>query len=144
MNAGRAFVAGVVGAVVMSLIMIWLRAIGVPIDLELQLASVVGSQAWIVGLIAFVIIGGITALVYALAFEYILNDAGVGAGLLVGANNSIVAGFIWAHLPGPGQFWDRLGPAGIASLFLLHFVFGAIVGALYQTRHHLAWVTRQA
>lgn len=139
MNATRAFVAGIIGALALSLIMIWLRAIGVPIHLELQLASVLGTHLWIVGLIAYLIIGGITALIYALVFEYILNEAGIGAGLLVGACHTIFAGFIWAHLPGPGQFWDGLGPAGIAALFLLHFVFGAIVGGLYRTRHHLAW-----
>ena len=123
----------------MSLVMIWLRGIGVPLHLELQLAAVLGTQAWIVGLIAYLIIGGITGLIYALAFEYILNDAGVGAGLLVGACNSIGAGFIWAHMPGPGRFWDTLGPSGIAALFLLHFIFGAIVGGLYRTEHHVAW-----
>jgi hypothetical protein len=119
--------------------MVWLRAIGVPIHLESRLASVLGTHVWLVGLCAYLVIGGITALVYALAFEYILNAAGVGAGVLVGACNTIVAGYIWAHMPGPGQFWDALGPAGIASLFLLHFIFGAVVGGLYRTRHHLAW-----
>src|SRR5690348_16165140 len=38
-NAARAFVAGIIGAVVMSLIMIGLRAIGVPLHLELRIAG---------------------------------------------------------------------------------------------------------
>ncbi len=37
MNSGRAFVAGVVGAIVMSLIMVLLRAAGVPLHIELRL-----------------------------------------------------------------------------------------------------------
>jgi hypothetical protein len=138
-NPARAFLAGIVGAVAMSLLMIWLRAIGIPLHLELRLASMIGLHAWMPGLVASLIIGGVVGLVYALVFEYILNQAGVGAGLMVGACHAIFAGFIWAQLPGPGQFWDSFGPAGIASLFLLHFVYGAFVGALYQTRHHLAW-----
>ena len=123
----------------MSLTMVGLRAIGVPIRLELELAAMLGTQVWLVGLLAYVVIGGITALLYALVFEYILNDAGVGAGLLVGACNAIAAGFIWSQLQGPGQFWDGLGAAGIASLFLVHFVFGGIIGGLYRTKHRLAW-----
>lgn len=139
MNPARAFVAGVVGALAMSLLMIGLRAIGVPLHLEMRLASMIGLHGWIVGLVAYLIIGGIVGLIYALAFEYILNQGGIGAGLMVGACHSIFAGFIWAHLPGPGQFWDSLGPAGIASLFLVHFLYGAFVGGLYQTKHRLAW-----
>jgi len=138
-NAARAFVAGIIGAVVMSLIMIGLRAIGVPLHLELRIAGMLGTHVWLIGLIAFVVIGGITGFIYALVFEYILNSAGVGAGLLVGACHAIFAGFIWAQLPGPGRFWDTLGVPGIASLFLLHFVYGAVVGAIYRTEHHVAW-----
>lgn len=138
-NPVRAFVAGVIGAIAMSLLMIWLRAIGIPLHLELRLASMLGMQVWAVGFVAYLIIGGITGLIYALAFEYILNEAGIGPGLMVGACHSIFAGFIWAQLSGPGRFWDNFGPGGIAALFLLHFVYGAIVGALYRTQHHLAW-----
>jgi len=138
-NPARAFVAGVIGALAMSLLMIWFRAIGVPLHLELRLAAMLGLHAWIVGLIAYLIVGGIIGLIYALVFEYVLNQAGIGAGLMVGACHSIFAGFIWAQFAGPGRFWDALGAPGIAALFLLHFVFGAIVGGLYRTRHHLAW-----
>jgi hypothetical protein len=138
-NPARAFIAGIVGALVMSLIMMWLRAIGIPIHLELRLAAIVGLHAWIVGFIAYLLIGGIVALVYATIFEYVLNQAGVGAGLMVGACHSIFAGFIWSQVAGPGQFWDSFGPAGIATLFLLHFVYGGIVGALYETQHRLVY-----
>lgn len=138
-NPARAFVAGVVGAIVMSLLMIWLRAIGIPLHLEMRLASMIGIHVWAAGLAAYLIIGGIVGLIYALAFEYILNEAGVGPGLMVGACHSIFAGFIWAQLTGPGRFWDNFGPGGIAALFLLHFVYGAVVGALYRTEHHLVW-----
>jgi hypothetical protein len=138
-NPARAFVAGVAGAIVMSLLMIWLRAIGIPIHLELRIASMLGLHAWVVGLIAYLLIGGIVGLIYALVFEYILNDAGIGPGLMVGACHSIFAGFIWSQLTGPGRFWENFGAAGIAALFLLHFIYGAVVGGLYRTEHHLAW-----
>ena len=57
MNAARAFVAGIIGAVVMSLIMIGLRAIGVPLHLELRIAGMLGTHVWLIGLIAFIVIG---------------------------------------------------------------------------------------
>ena len=139
MNPARAFMSGVIGALVMSLLMMSLRAIGMPIQLELRLASLIGLHAWLAGLIVYLIIGGIVGLIYALVFEYILNEAGVGPGLMVGACHSIFAGFIWSRLGGPGPFWENFGVAGIAALFVLHFVYGAIVGGLYRTEHHLAW-----
>ena len=46
MNSGRAFVAGVVGALVMSLIMVLLRAAGVPLHIELRLAAALGTRIW--------------------------------------------------------------------------------------------------
>ena len=139
MNPGRAFIAGVIGALAMSVIMIWLRAIGVPIHLELKLAAMLGTSLWIVGLVAYLLIGGVLALGYAVVFEYVLNQAGIGAGLLVGACHTIAAGFVWSQLTGPGPFWFSFGSSGIATLFLLHFVFGAIVGGLYRTEHKLAY-----
>jgi hypothetical protein len=138
-NTVRAFVAGVVGTVVMSLIMISLRAIALPLHIEHRLGASVGLGAWVPGLIIFLIIGGVLALVYAAIFEWVLNQAGVGAGLLLGACNAVFAGFFWAQMSGPGPFWDRLGIEGIGALFFVHFVYGAVVGGLYRTRHTLAY-----
>lgn len=137
MNPARAFGAGVIGALGMSLIMIWLRAIGVPLHIELRLASLFGTTIWAVGFAAYLVIGGILGLIYALVFELVLHQAGVGPGLMLGACTTIFAGFFWSFFSGPGQFWERFGAAGIASLFLVHFVFGAIVGGLYKTEHTL-------
>ncbi|HET7618680.1 MAG TPA: hypothetical protein VFK20_09225 [Vicinamibacterales bacterium] len=138
MNPGRAFGAGVIGALAMSLIMIWLRAVGVEINLEPRLAALIGLRVWLVGFILYLIIGGVLGLAYAIGFEFLLNQAGVGAGLLFGACHAIFAGFVWAALGGPGPFWFSFGSAGIGVLFGLHMLFGAIVGGLYRTEHVLA------
>jgi hypothetical protein len=132
-------VAGVVGAVIMSLIMIGLRATGTPIHLELRLAAMLGTDVWIVGVLVYLLIGGVLALGYAVIFEYVLNQAGVGAGLLIGACHTIFAGFFWANVAGPGPFWDSFGPEGIGLLFLLHLIYGATVGGLYRTEHELTY-----
>ena len=123
----------------MSAMMVAMRAAGIPIHLELRLAAMLGTRAWSVGFIAYLLIGGVLALFYAVVFELVLNQAGVGPGLLVGACHTILAGFVWAIVDGPGPFWDGLGVAGISALFLLHLTYGAIVGGLYRTKHVLTY-----
>ena len=140
MNPGRGFAAGVIGAVVMSLIMNGVRATGTPIHLELRLAATAGTHIWVVGFVLYLLVGGVLALGYAAVFEYVLNQAGIGPGLLIGAYHTILAGFFWASVTGPGPFWDSFGPEGIGLLFLLHLTYGATVGALYRMEHVVAYV----
>lgn len=140
MNPGRAFAAGIIGTVLMSLIMVVFRATGTPIHIELRLAATVGTHTWVVGFLLYLLLGGVFALGYAAVFEYALNQAGIGPGLLIGACHTIFAGFFWANVAGPGPFWNSFGAEGMALLFLLHFTFGAAVGALYRVKHVLAYV----
>lgn len=123
----------------MSLLMVWLRAVGIPLHIEGQLAAVLGTRVWAVGLLAHLLIGGVIGLGYAMVFEFVLNEAGIGPGVLVGACNTIFAGFVWAALGGPGSFWHGLGVSGVAAIFLLHITYGAIVGGLYRTQHTLVY-----
>lgn len=139
MNTGRAFIVGIIGTVVMSLVMLGMRAAGLPLHIETRLGGLVGMASWVPGLIVYLLIGGVVALGYAVVFEWGLHQAGVGPGLLLGACNTIFAGFFWAMIGGPGQFWDRFGPAGIGTLILVHFAYGAVVGGLYRTKHTLEY-----
>ena len=133
MHAGRAFIAGIVAAVVMTVLMIWFRTIGIPLQIESQLASVLGTRVWAVGFAAHVLIGGALGIAYAFVFEHVLHQSGTGAGLLLGAYNTIFAGFVWAAIGGPGWFWGGAGPQGILALFVSHLAFGAVVGRLYRS-----------
>ena len=135
MNSGRAFVAGIVGALVMSLLMVLLRAAGVPLHIELRLAAALGTRIWLIGFATHLLIGGIIGVVYAIVFEYVTETAGIGPGVLLGAVNTIFAGFAWAFVGGPGRFWSDFGPAGVGALFLVHIVYGAVVGGLYKKEH---------
>lgn len=139
MNGGRAFIAGVIATAVVSAVMVGLRAVGLPLHIEASLAALVGTHISIVGFLLYLLIGGAIAILYAFVFEFVLNQAGVGAGLMVGACNTIAAGFIWSLVNGPGRFWEHFGAPGIAALFLVHFLYGAVVGALYRTEHKLAY-----
>lgn len=131
MHQGRAFVAGVVGAVVMTLLFVWFTAAGIPLPIDTRLAALLGTRVWAVGFVAHLLVGGVLGVVYAFVFEHVVHQSGVGVGMMIGAYNTIFAGFVWAVLGGPGPFWDRAGAAGIFALFLSHVVYGAVVGALY-------------
>ena len=137
MHPGRAFVAGVVGALAMSLVMVGVRAAGIPLHIESQLAAALGTNAWIVGLLAHLVIGGALGILYGMAFELVLHQSGVGPGVILGAYNTIIAGFVWAAIGGPGHFWSAVGPPGIIALFLAHMTFGAVVGAAFKAEERL-------
>jgi hypothetical protein len=137
--ARRAFIDGIVAAAVANGVMVLLRTLGLRLDIDTQLAALFGMSSWVVGLALYLLIGGAFALVYAVIFEWALNQAGVGPGLLLGAWHTIVAGFIWASTTDPGRFWVHFGAGGIAALFLVHFVYGGVVGGMYRTKHTLQY-----
>ena len=137
MHYGRAFTAGVIGALAMSLVMVFLRAAGIPLHIEAQLAAVLGSRAWMVGLAAHLLIGGAIGVGYGMMFERILPESGVGLGVLLGAINTIFAGFAWAIIGGPGRFWSDLGPQGVIALFIAHITYGAVVGAAFKAEQRM-------
>jgi hypothetical protein len=137
MNTGRAFLAGIVAAAAAIATMLLLRTAGVPLDIPARLAAMLGASGWALGIVFYLVAGGVIALVYAVVFEWAFNQAGVGPGLLLGAWNTIIAGFLWQGGTDPGPFWQHFGAAGMASLFFVHFVYGGVVGGIYKTKHRL-------
>jgi hypothetical protein len=137
MYTARAFVAGIVAAAVACVAMLLVRSAGVPLDIPTRLAMMFGASGLVLGVLFYLVAGGLIALIYAVVFEWVLNQAGVGAGLLLGACNTIIAGFLWQGGSDPGRFWQHFGAAGMASLFFVHFVYGGVVGGLYKTKHHV-------
>lgn len=133
MHTGRAFAAGIAAALVMTVLMIGFRSAGIPLQIESQLASRLGTQVWAVGFAAHLLIGGALGVAYAFVFEHVIHQSGVGAGLMIGSYNTIFAGFVWAAIGGPGAFWGGAGPQGVIALFLSHLAYGAIVGGLYRS-----------
>jgi hypothetical protein len=139
MYTGRAFIIGIVATAIVSGIILILRMAGLPLDILTRLGALLGMNTWIAGFVVYLLIGGVVALAYAAIFEWVLHQAGVGAGVLLGACNTILAGFIWATGSNPGKFWHYFGVAGTAALFLVHFAYGAVVGGLYRTKHTLEY-----
>lgn len=147
MKKRKAFLAGVIGAAVMSVILWAARNLmGIPAGIEMMLGTLVvpnaALTAWLVGFAIHLLLGGVLALVYAWAFENVTHRAGwiVGAGL--GLVHAVISGLGMAvvpvihpmipeRLPAPGAFMANLGVIGIVAEFALHAVYGAIVGGLY-------------
>ena len=145
MKTGRAFVAGLAGALAMTLAMAAFRVLGVNVSLEDLLGSIVvrepGAARWWIGLALHLLVGGVTAIVYAVGFEYAVQRSGplVGAGF--GLANGLMAGLFMSAIPAmnplipesvraPGAFLENIHLGPFLFLFL-HVVYGAVTGFLY-------------
>ncbi len=162
MNFGKAFLAGVIGGVVMTVLMFMGRMMGMTeMNLEMAMGSMmtqsVSSISWIIGFVMHLMISGLIALVYAYGFEYITHKAGwlTGAGFAV--IHTIIAGIFMGmmgmmhplmvasqpvpdgKLLAPGFFASNFGMMTVIAVIMLHLIYGAIVGALYTPAHqHVA------
>jgi hypothetical protein len=83
------------------------------------------------------LIGGALGIAYAMVFEVVVHESGVGPGVLLGAINTIFAGFAWSAIGGPGHFWSAIGPKGVIALFIAHMTFGAVVGTVYKAEEKM-------
>jgi hypothetical protein len=146
MKYGKAFGAGIVGAMVMTIIMPMARAMGMPANLEMMLGTMMGGAprlaSWIMGFIIHLVAGGIFALIYAVGFEYLTHRADWLVGLGFGVIHTLFSGVLLAtipamhplvpeQMPAPGAFVSNLGMMGVLAFFMLHLIYGAIVGAMY-------------
>ena len=153
MYEGKAFWAGVGGALMITLVAGFARDLGFSLDLELMLGSVVvdhgGLSAWMTGFVFHLLMGGLFGLAYGAMFERVFERAGIGLGVMLGAAHAVVAGVLLAVVPllvdipaamaMPGPFAIAYGPAGVALLVAVHLGYGAIVGHFYapaRAREH--------
>ncbi len=151
MHTGRAFRAGVAGGAVMTGVTWMARTIlGMPMNLEMMEGTMLvqppGGVAWAVGLAMHLVISGLIGLVYAWGFERVTHRAGwlVGAGF--GVVHAVIAGIMMGmvpaihplipgQMPAPGAFLSSV-PMGPVALFMLHVIYGAVVGAIYRPAEH--------
>ena len=154
MKVRRSMLGGVLGALAMSLAMFAMRSFGVNVSLEALLGSVFApadsANAWILGFIAHLTIGAIAGLVYALGFEVVQRSGALtGAGL--GLAHGMLAGLVMSAIPAmnpldpsilsaPGPFLshEQFGPA---VFFLVHVIFGMVVGLTYGETLERPWIT---
>ncbi len=153
MKAGRAFVAGMVGGAAMSAVMFMGRTMmGMDVNLSMMLGTMFvqppGATAWIVGFLMHLMISGLIALIYAWGFEHVTHRAGWLVGVLFSLIHSIGTGLFMGmvpamhpmiksgQMPAPGLFMANKGAMYVVMLFVLHAIYGAIVGAMYGPVEH--------
>lgn len=146
MRSGRAIVFGVLGAAAISVMSVGLRAAGLPIRLELLLGTLTGLQpgptAFVVGLAMHLAIGGLFGVLYGWLFERVWDHGGAATGAILAVLHSALIGMAVGLTPqfhplvpeqirDPGPYFANTGVAGVISFFVIHILYGAIVGAGY-------------
>ena len=145
MKTLRAVLAGILGALAMSLAMFLLRSWGINVSLEALLGSMFQTSRafdpWLAGFLMHLLVGAVAGLVYAVIFEMAIQRSGaiVGAGL--GLCHGLLAGLMMSGIPAmnplawgtqsaPGPFLQNLHLGPIVFV-LLHCLFGAVTGVVY-------------
>lgn len=147
MNASKAFLAGVIAGIAMSILMALGRAVGIPLNAEVMLGTMVGLApeafgTWLTGFAIHLAISGVIGLAYGWGFENVTGRAGVGPGMLFAIVHVAIAGFVMGMMPAlhpmipepmaaPGLFMVNMGAAAVALFVVEHFVYGAITGGIY-------------
>lgn len=146
MNLSRAFLAGVLGGLIMSLGLFLGRLMGMEVNIESLMGTLFfepGALAWTVGLVMHLMLSGMIAVAYAWGFETVTKRASAGLGAAFAAVHILVAGLVMGavipavhrlvpeQMAGPGYFMANHGAMGTVAFVVLHLVFGMIVGALY-------------
>jgi hypothetical protein len=146
MRASRAILFGVIAAAFISVASFILRAIGIPIQLELLLGTAFGMHpgpaAWALGLAMHLAIGGAFGLLYGWLFETVWVHGGAGTGMILGVLHAAIVGMgvgltpelhplVPQAIPDPGPYFANIGVVGVLCFFAIHVLYGAIFGQLY-------------
>jgi hypothetical protein len=153
----KAFLAGVLGAAVMSLIAFAVTAFGFPFGFEMLLGSWaterVDTVSWLVGLAIHLAIGGAFGVLYAISFRWLRVEGGP-AGIVISTVHLMIAGFLFAAIPSlhplvpelvpaPGLYMSEQGPLGVALFVVTHLLFGAVTGGSYRRGRYARMADRR-
>lgn len=146
MRAARAILFGVIGAGAISVVSALLRAAGIGVNIELILGTLLGgspsAMTFALGLVIHLAIGGLFGLGYGYLFERVWDHGGASTGMLIATIHAALIGMFIGltpqfhpHVPeriaDPGPFFANVGLGGVVAFFVLHLMYGAIVGAGY-------------
>jgi hypothetical protein len=149
MNYGKAFKAGMLGALAMTVLMVIARALGVStLNIEMALGTLltrqIGAGSWVLGFLMHLLVGGLLAQIYALGFELLQARPSVWVGAAFSLVHASIAGMMMfvlgtihplmrnnGELPAPGPFAVSYGTLTAVAFVALHLVYGAWVGSFY-------------
>ncbi len=145
MKTGKALIAGMAGGVAMTVLGWLVRRLGLEMNAEMMLGTMVSSPgltAWLIGLMMHLVLSALIALAYAWGFEHVTHRAGAAVGLGFAVIHVVIAGMVMAMIPGmhpmipeqmppPGAFMANMGGTFVAFFVVEHLLYGAIVGAIY-------------
>ncbi len=145
MKAGKALVAGIIGGVAMTLLAWLARQMGIGMDAEMMLGTMVsspGNAAWLIGFAMHMMLSVAIAFIYAWGFERVTHRAGAVVGLGFAVIHVFLAGMVMGmipamhpmipeQMPAPGAFMANMGTTFVALFVIEHLMFGTIVGAMY-------------
>lgn len=156
MDFRRAFYSGVIGGVVTSLVMVVGRNMDITkLNVELALGSMLtqnlSNLSGAIGVLMYFLIAGLIACFYATGFVYVTQRASWAIGLLFSLVHLGMTGLVMdalgdlhplmirpplplldGHLLAPGLFATNFGVMTVVGFVALHFVYGGIVGSMFQ------------
>ncbi len=132
-NVGRGIVGGLVATAVMSALMLMKAAMGVlpQLDVIAMLAGMMGVSAVIAWVVHFMI-GGIWGALFALGYGVIPGGGAVVKGMLVGVGAWLLMMVAVMPMAGAGFFGMQLGVMAPVMTLVLHIIFGAVMGLVYD------------
>ena len=145
MKVGKALIAGLVGGAAMTTLAWFVRRMGIDMNAEMMLGTMVsspGSAAWLIGFVMHMMLSVAIAFIYAWGFERVTHRAGAVVGLGFAVIHVILAGMVMGmipaihpmipeQMPAPGAFMANMGTTFVALFVIEHLMFGTIVGAMY-------------
>jgi hypothetical protein len=145
LKIGRAMIAGLIGTVAMTALMVMAPMMGLPkMDIAAMLGSMLagdqaapGSFAWLAGLVMHLMIGTVALSTgYALTNRYLLTSTPLGKGLIYSALVWLMAQVVVMPMMGAGLFSSHL-PQGVmmaGGSLMGHLVYGAVLGLIYGSQ----------
>jgi uncharacterized membrane protein YagU involved in acid resistance len=144
-NLSRAIAAGFIGTLVMTMVMMFAPAMGLPkMDIAAMLGSMfaaqppaMGSGFWLFGFGMHLMIGvAVLSSGFALVNSYLPTSSSLVRGLFFGVGVWLMAQLIVMPMMGAGLFSSNL-PRGMmmaAGSLIGHLIYGGIVGLVYGRR----------
>ncbi|HEY6912271.1 MAG TPA: DUF6789 family protein [Myxococcales bacterium] len=130
----RAAIAGAIGTLAMTALLIAAPAMGLPpMNVGAMLGSVMGGSL-VIGWMAHFVVGVVLALVYGLLFANRLPGPGFVRGAIYGIAPWLMAQVIVMPMMGAGLFSGSF--VGAAGSLMGHLLYGAVLGAIYGAPRH--------